>query len=51
LIAERLGQGANNPRHTEIADELTGYLLPGSRLILTDRFGWELREISPDKLK
>jgi hypothetical protein len=51
LIAERLDQGAGNPRHTQIANELTAYLMPGSRLILTDRFGWELREISPDKLK
>jgi len=51
LIAERLNEGANNPRHTQIASQLIGYLMPGSRLILTDRFGWELREISPDKLK
>jgi hypothetical protein len=31
--------------------DLMRYLLPGSRLILADSFGWELREMSPDKLK
>jgi hypothetical protein len=51
LNAERLGQGSNNPRHAEMAYDLMRYLLPGSRLILTDSFGWELREISADRLK
>jgi hypothetical protein len=51
LQAERLGQGSNNPRHAEMAYDLMRYLLPGSRLLLTDSFGWELREISADRLK
>jgi hypothetical protein len=51
LNVERLGQGANNPRHVEMAYDLFRYLLPGSRLLLTDSFGWELREISADRLK
>ena len=51
LNAERLGEGSGNPRHAEIAYELMGYLLPGSRLLLTDHLGWELREIAPEKLK
>jgi hypothetical protein len=51
INVERLGDGSNNPRHAEMAYELMRYLLPGSRLILTDSFGWELREIAPDKLK
>jgi hypothetical protein len=51
LNVERLGEGSNNPRHAEIAYELMSYLLPGSRLLLTDHFGWELREIAPEKLK
>jgi hypothetical protein len=51
LNAERLGEGSNNPRHAEMAYELMDYLLPGSRLILTDHFGCELREITPEKLK
>jgi hypothetical protein len=51
LNAERLGEGSGNPRHAEIAYELMGYLLPSSRLLLTDHFGWELREIGPDKLQ
>jgi hypothetical protein len=51
LQAERLGEGSNNPRHAEMAYDLMRYLLPGSRLLLTDSFGWELREISADKLK
>ena len=51
LNAERLGEGSNNPRHAEMAYDLMRYLLPGSRLILTDSFGWELREIAADKLE
>jgi hypothetical protein len=51
LHVERLGQGSNNPRHAEMAYELMRYIMPGSKLILTDPFGWELREIAPDKLK
>jgi hypothetical protein len=46
-----LGNGAGNPRHDENTYDLMRYLLPGSRLILTDPFGWELREMSPDRLK
>jgi len=49
LQIERLGEGSGNPRHAEIAYELMGYLLPGSSLLLTDPFGWELREIAPEK--
>lgn len=51
LQVERLGEGSSNPRHAEMAYDLVRYLLPGSRLLLTDSFGWELREISADKLK
>jgi len=51
LNAERLGEGSGNPRHVEIAYQLMDYLLPGSRLLLTDQFGSELREIAPEKLK
>jgi hypothetical protein len=51
LQAERLGEGSNNPRHAEMAYDLVRYLLPDSRLLLTDSFGWELREISADRLK
>jgi hypothetical protein len=51
LQVERFGEGSGNPRHAEIAYELMRYLLPDSRLILTDHFGWELREIAPEKLK
>jgi hypothetical protein len=50
LQVERLGEGSGNPRHAQIAYELMGYLLPGSSLLLTDPFGWELREIAPEKL-
>jgi hypothetical protein len=48
---EQLGQGSYNPRHAEITRELMRYILPGSRLILTDRFGWELREMPSGRLK
>jgi hypothetical protein len=51
LIAERLGEGSNNPKHAEMAYDLMRYILPGSRLILTDPFGSELREIAADRLK
>jgi hypothetical protein len=43
-----LGNGSYNPRHAEIVYDLMRYILPGSRLILTDSFGWELREMSAD---
>jgi hypothetical protein len=51
LTVERMGNGSQNPRHAEMTYDLMRYLLPGSRLILADSFGWELREMSPDKLK
>jgi hypothetical protein len=49
-LAQRLDEASNNPRYVESAYEFMRYLLPGSRLILTDPHGWELREIGPDKL-
>jgi hypothetical protein len=49
LALERLNQGSYNPQHTAIAFELMRYILPGSRLILRDQFGWELREMPPDR--
>lgn len=46
LLAHRLDGGGNNPRHVEMAYQFMHYLLPKSRPILTDRFGWELRQIT-----
>jgi len=46
LLAHRLDVGANNPRHVEMAYQFMNYLLPKSRPILTDAFGWELRQIT-----
>jgi len=46
LLAHRLDGGGDNPRHVEMAYQFMRYLLPKSRLILTDAFGWELREIT-----
>jgi len=51
LNVERLGEGSGNPKHAEMSYDLEKYLMPGSRVILTDPFGWELREISADRLK
>jgi hypothetical protein len=45
LLAHRLNVGGNNPRHVETAYQFMHYLLPKSRPILTDSFGWELRQI------
>jgi len=49
-LARRLDEASNNPRYVETVNDFVRYLLPGSRLILTDPHGWELREIAPDKL-
>jgi len=46
LLAHRLNGGGSNPRHVEMAYQFMHYLLPKSRPILTDSFGWELREIT-----
>jgi hypothetical protein len=46
LLAHRLDVGGNNPRHVEMAYHFMHYLLPKSRPILTDAFGWELRQIT-----
>jgi hypothetical protein len=41
-----LSNGSYNPRYAETVYELMRYILPGSRLILADSFGWELRELT-----
>jgi hypothetical protein len=46
LLAHRLDVGGSNSRHVEMAYQFMHYLLPKSRLILTDAFGWELRQIT-----
>jgi hypothetical protein len=48
--AKDLAYGSGNPHHAEIANELMDYLLPESRLLLKDHFGWELREVAPERL-
>jgi hypothetical protein len=46
---ERLASGSNDPKHTEMAYALMRYMIPNSHLIMTDPFGWELRELDGAK--
>jgi hypothetical protein len=45
-LAYRLDAADSNPRHVERAYQFMHYLMPKSRPILTDRLGWELRQIT-----
>jgi hypothetical protein len=46
VLAYRLDGAGNKPRHVARAYQFMHYLMPKSRPILTDRFGWELRQIT-----